>query len=379
MIAIILVVSILAGELIKLPFFGVQGPVLLDFVIIFLTILGFFDIKFKFKKPNLFFKAGFIFIFFAILSLLLTPLNLSMLEYLISFSYIVRLSFYLLFSYLIYSGAFLNFKKRIPQVLLISGTGLAILGLLQFSVFSNLEFLQYFGWDPHYFRTVSTFLDPNFTGAFLCLTMLILYQNLTMVKKWYVITFLTIFLAFLTTFSRSGYIMFLISGVIFSILKKSKKIFFATIILFLILILGFYFYTSIVAQPRGIDRKQSASYRINTWQNGINIFQKTPILGVGFNAYKYAIREYHLADQQFLSSRGSSTNDSSLLYVLATTGIIGLLSFILFLFSFFKTSVKNHLLVAGLLGLIFHSFFANSLFYPFILIWVLLKAIDTNH
>lgn len=174
--------------------------------------------------------------------------------------------------------------------------------------------------------------------------------------------------------------MFFVSGISFSLLKKSKKIFAATIILFVVLMLGFQLYTQLIAKPKGIDRKQSASYRIDTWQDGLSIFQKSPFLGVGFNTYKYALREYKLADEQFLESRGSSTNDSSLLYVLATTGIIGFSIYILFLISILKISIKNnYLVVAALSGLIIHSFFANSLFFPFILIWILLKASDIKN
>lgn len=374
MVEAVLIISNLAGELIKFPIFGIQGPVLLDLTIILLCLIGFYQIKFKFKKPDLVTKLGFLFIGICILSLILTPLHLSIKDYLTSFSYTLRFSMYLLIYYLIQAGAFNSFKKNISKVLFISGVTLSILGLLQFLIFPNLIFLQAFGWDPHYFRTVSTFLDPNFAGAFFVLTLLLLTPHRAFVL------FIIVYLALLTSFSRSSYLMFLVSGIAFSLLEKSKKKFTAVIILFIILMAGFQLYTQLIAKPKGIDREQSASYRMNTWQNGLAIFQKAPFLGIGFNAYKYAIAEYHLADEQFLNSRGSSTNDSSFLYVLSTTGIIGFLIYILFLFSLLKKGFKNnHLLTAGLIGLILHSFFANSLFYPFILIWILLKAADTKN
>lgn len=373
----ILIISILAGELVKFPFLGSQGLVLLDIAIIFLILLGFYSLKFKFKKLNFSFKLGAFFILIALLSLLFTPLHLSGNEYLVSFSYTLRFFLYILLSYLIYSGAFFGFKKNITGSLVISGVGLSTLGLLQFLLFPNLVPLQTFGWDPHYFRTVSTFLDPNFAGAFFVLTILLILNKKA--TKSTVIFFVITYIALLTTFSRSSYLMFLISGTAFSLLKKSKKIFITTIVLFTILMLGFYLYTRLIAQPRGINRDQSASFRIDTWQDGLTIFQKSPFLGVGFNAYKYAIRQYHLANEQFLDSRGSTTNDSSFLYVLATTGIMGFLIYILFLFSLIKDGLKNNkILVAAIIGLIPHSFFANSFFYPFILIWIFLKAIDTK-
>ena len=159
-----------------------------------------------------------------------------------------------------------------------------------------------------------------------------------------------------------------------SFLKKSKILFFTTIFLLLGLVLGFQIYSQMIAQPRNIDREQSASSRLNTWQQGLFLFQKFPILGVGFNSYRYGLKEYNLGDEQFLESHGSSSNDSSLLFIASTTGILGLVAYLYFLRTLFKSSYgeKNFILIAGLVGLIVHSFFANSLFYPPILVWILL-------
>lgn len=162
-----------------------------------------------------------------------------------------------------------------------------------------------------------------------------------------------------------------------SFLKKSKILFLASIFLFLGLMLGFQIYTQMVAQPRNIDRAKSATSRLSTWQQGLHLFQKFPILGVGFNAYRYGLKEYNLGDEQFLKSHGSSSNDSSLLYVAATTGIIGLLSFLYFLCSLVYTNYSQYriIILPALLGLLIHSFFANSLFYPPILLWILLISV----
>ncbi len=373
MIEIILILSILAGQIIKFPLFGIQGPTLLDFTVFALSLFGLYQTKFKFKKPNVIYKTGALFVLTAILSLIFTPLHLKPFEYLISFSYTLRFALYLFFSYLIYSGAFSSLKKNISNILIFSGVGLSLLGLLQLIFVPNLEFLQTLGWDPHYFRTVSTLLDPNFAGAFFVLTLMLLFTHSRL------LFFILVYSALLTTFSRSSYLMFLISGVTLSFLNKSKKILLFTIILFILLLTGFQIYSQQVAKPRGINREQSASFRLDTWQQGLTIFQKSPIFGVGFNSYKYAVAQYNLSDSQFLDSRGSTTNDSGFLYVLATTGVVGFIAYFLFLLSILKLSFKNNfVLFSGILGLTLHSFFANSLFYPFILIWILLQVSDTK-
>ena len=376
LIAYLLVISILAGQLIKIPVFGVQGPTLLDLLVLALSLIGIAKLKFKLQKPNKLLKIGYLFTGVGILSLIVTPLSLNFPEYLSSFSYTLRFFVYILFAHIIFSGAFEDFRKRIKETLIYSGVGLAVLGLIQFLILPDLMFLQPFGWDPHYFRTVSTFLDPNFAGAYFVLTLLLLtslrgHEVAAAIPKkiassFTLLAMTIVYLALLTTFSRSSYLMFLVSGISLAFFQKSKKILLGTFILFIGLLIGFQIYTQAVATPRGINREQSASFRLSTWQQGLTIFQHSPLMGVGFNTYKFAIREYNLSDSQFLESRGSTTNDFSLLYVLATTGIVGLTVYLLFIL---------HLPPVAILGLLIHSIFANSLFYPPIFLWIILLGV----
>lgn len=367
----ILAFAVAAGQLIRIPV-GTQGITILDITISLFCLWGILRPRFKLKKPPSQVIAALIFVAIATLSLILTPLHLKPVEYLVSFSYTVRFFLYVLFGWLTFSGAFGDLQKNLGKAFLLAGISFAFLGLLQFIFFPDLRFLAFFGWDPHYFRTVSTFLDPNFAGGFLVLTLLLLTQNFTRGKKWQTAFFIIIYLSLLTTFSRSSYLMFLMSGLTFSLLKKSKIFFLATIILFAILLLGFQVYVRLVSTPRHIDRTKSASFRLSTWQQGLILFESHPILGVGFNSYRYALKDYNLGDEQFLQSHGSSSNDSSLLFVASTTGILGLLSYLYFLWTLLRLFKQNNLIItAGLAGLLIHSFFANSLFYPPILAWIL--------
>lgn len=371
-ISLILTLAVITGQLIRIPFGTHGGITLLDISVTCFSIFGFLKNKFELKGPPVFLKIFFCFLLVCLISLGLTPLHLTSQEFLSGLFYTVRLAFYALFFWLIISKSFGSLQNK--QILLYSGLGLAVLGLLQFVFLPDLGFLTVAGWDPHYFRAVTTFFDPNFAGAYFVLTLILLIQ-----KKWNNFIFAIIYLALLTTFSRSSYLMFLVGSLSLSFLNRSKKMALVSILLFLMLMLGFQTYAQLVAGPRGIDRGQSAQFRLSTWQQGLAIFQKSPILGIGYNSYRYAIREYKLADDQFYKSHGASGNDSSLLFVLATTGILGFTVYILFLVSLLKYTIKNNfVLVAAILGLLVHSVFANSLFYPFILIWLLLKAADTK-
>lgn len=368
MIELILTLSILIGQLIKIPL-GVGGISILDLAVLLLTIWGLINLKFRLTKPPSFLKTGLVFTFIALTSSILSPLQLDINERIISFMYLVRFLSYLLLGWIITSNGFKDLLSQ--KFFIISGVLLSIIGIFQILIYPDLGFLQQSGWDPHFYRAVSTFLDPNFLGAFLVISLLLIFQNRAMALKWYIFSCILIFLALLLTFSRSSYLMFFISTLTLGILQKSKKIILTSIVLSAMLLGGFHIYTLTVSEPRNIDRTKSATFRINTWQQGLTIFQQSPILGVGYNNYRYALKEYNLAGDDFLSSHGSTSNDSSLLFVLATTGVVGLLSFLTFLYFIAK---NNEITSALILGVFTHSIFNNSLFYPPILLSILLFA-----
>lgn len=377
----ILALAITSGQLIKIPIISQGTITVLDIVVLIFCLAGLIKIRFKLQKPPSQIMAVILFISAATASLAFSPLSLNLNEYLVSFFYILRFSLYVLFAWII-TLAFPNIQNNLKKVLLISGISFAVLGLIQFILLPDLYFLHTLGWDPHYFRTVSTFLDPNFTGAFLVLTLLLLIylknQSLVSSKLFYLF-FILSFIALLTTFSRSSYLMFLFSGLAYSLMKKSKIFFLITLVLFLTLLFSFKSYTRQVAGPKNIDREASASFRLNTWQQGFYLFKNSPILGIGFNSYRYGLKEYKLGDNQFLQSHGSTSNDSSLLFVAATTGIIGLIAYFYFLLSLSFISFPNRLLILpAVTGLLIHSIFANSLFYPPILAWLLLISVSSR-
>lgn len=370
-----LIVATVIGQLIRIPFER-GGITILDVSIFGLNLTGLILNKFRLKPPSIFIKAALVFIFVALFSLILSPIKLSQQEFIVSLGYIIRFSLYILFAWILYSGALKELAKFAKQILLISGLSLSIIGLLQFVLLPDLKFLQSNGWDPHYFRTVSTFLDPNFAGAYFALTFIILMSlrsRTVWCRSCSLLLMGVVYLALLTTFSRSSYLMFFVSLATLAYATRSYKKALLAIILTVGLFLVFLSYSKEVAAPKNIDREQSAKLRLSTWQQGWQLFQEHPILGVGFNAYRFALKQSKLGDEQFLSSRGSSSNDSSLLFVASTTGVVGLIAYLGMLFSLLKFGyLKNAILFSGLLGLLIHSIFANSLFYPPILLWIIL-------
>jgi len=375
-----LFISIALGQLIKIPSGNYGGITLIDFTISLVALTSLVKLKFL-KVAPFYIKSALVFILICAVSLLLTPLTLTTNQYLISLSYILRFGAFTFFGFFLYFSPD-QFKNKIPSVFLYSGITLSVLGVLQIIFFPSLSFLEQFGWDPHFFRAVSTFLDPNFLGGFMVLTLLSFFPNHTIKKNWTVMLFLIVFATLLLTFSRSSYIMFFVSFLTLSVLRKSIKLFSLTIILSLILYGANFFYNNIIAAPKNIDREVSANYRVMSWQTGLSVFEKSPLLGIGFNSYKYALDEYDLIPQRFIEGRAATGNDSSLIFVLATTGILGLVSYFVLLISllihgFQSMKSKNNygiIFIAGLLGLVAQSFFINALFYPFYLFWIFTLA-----
>ena len=112
------------------------------------------------------------------------------------------------------------------------------------------------------------------------------------------------------------------------------------------------------------------------------IYQKNPILGVGFNNYRFAREKFGYPDTTpwgFSHSGGGA--DSSFALVLVTTGIPGILIYVYLLYKLFKlglSKIKKNpfalILVVSLGGLIVNSLLLNSLFYSFIMIWIWVLA-----
>ena len=172
--------------------------------------------------------------------------------------------------------------------------------------------------------------------------------------------------------------MFAVSFGLITLLQRSIKTAALTFVLLLIMFGVYSSYKVHIAAPKHVDRAQSAASRITTWEQGWSMFSKTPLLGVGFNAYRPALAQYNLASPDQIKSRGASSNDSSVLFVACTTGVIGLSVYVLFFGEILRRGWQLYqrkntmgvIMIATITGFLSQSFFANLLFYPFILFWL---------
>jgi len=295
-----------------------------------------------------------------------------------------------------------QFRKKLPTLLTVAGSVILGFGYIQYAFYQNLRNLYYLGWDDHLYRMFSTFLDPNFAGAFFVLFFIFLAGNF---YEFYsssqarsakrnsshfvrtillgILCILTFIAIFLTT-SRSAFIMLTVGLFTYLILIEKKKwmLLFIAIVVIVYLIASRFFYLENV-NP---FRTASSTARIEAAENAIDIIEKNPIFGIGFNAYRYAqYRAGFRTPEAPFPSHADSGTDNSFLFVFATTGIIGLTAFLYLLVAIIKLGRKKEhtimgkILVASIIGLVVNSFFINSLFYPMILFWVWVIAGLTDY
>jgi len=287
-----------------------------------------------------------VFLSAASLSLLININGLSGENILISVSYLLRL--------FVYPSAYFAVKhiayNRIKLPLTISISLFCALGTMQYALMPDMRYLKLIGFDDHYYRLVGTFFDPNFTGAILggvSLAAIGFY-------KWTPAVITLVMLAL--TFSRASYLSFS-SGLILLLIKQKRIIYIS-----LLALLAFVIF--VIPKPFGegvnLLRTFSIFSRIDSWYDGLALLIQKPVFGWGYNTLRSITGERYQIDNSFI-------------YVAATTGVLGITSFIYLIYRSFK-SIRVFPGFLFIISLVIHSLFNNGLFYIWIFFayWVVL-------
>ncbi len=335
--------------------------------------------KIPFPKPPLL-KPILFFFAIALLSLLVNSFHLLERETLVAGLYLVRFMSYAGIYFITYDLV----KKgningnSLKLGLIFAGVASAIFGLVQYFLYPDLGNLAYLGWDPHKFRIFGTFFDPAFLGLILVLTIILIIDYLIktgglskiVTRRLRYTLYLILSTCYLTlalTYSRSSYLALLAGMGIVSWLRKNPKIFLITFFIIVATII-------ILPRPPGsegvrLEREETIWGRIKNWENSLVIFKDNPVFGVGFNAYRYSQKKYGFLEENDLQKSNSGAGaDSSLLFVLATTGIFGFFAYLLIWLKAIRT--RSVIILSSISALLIHSFFSNSLFYPWIMLWI---------
>jgi len=302
-------------------------------------------------------------------------------EFFVSFLYLLRWVSYMSIFFAVIATE-TEFRKKITNILFIDGFVLIIIGFIQYFLYPSLRNLYYLGWDEHLYRMFSTFLDPNFFGAFLVLYSLFVTGlafnvagRLSVKNKLiYFFIIITSQLAILLTYSRSALLMLIASGVTFFLFIQRKRfiLYLIMIIVLFTILISPYFYIENI----DLLRINSSLARLTTTQHALKIIQDHSLIGVGFDSYRYAQIQYHFinSESQFPAHSAAGV-DISLLFVLATAGIIGLIAYSYLWFRLLVTAKARSnrffvIFLASGIGLFINAFFINSLFYSEIMLWM---------
>lgn len=400
-----LLLGLFAGQLLRIRLSNDSsgGLLLIDATTIAYSFGGLLWILLARKKSSVPLSLILLFGFIAwmILSLVIGSASLTTSELLTAAFYLIRFSTMAL-SLWVTLVLFPSEKEQAHSIytLLVTGGLLVLAGFIQLIYMPSFADMAQFGWDPHEGRLLSTFFDPNYFGMFLVMLTSLFLAFLLMEKEskslrfyGWGICFLLTLLALGATYSRSTYLAFLISAGIILAVRSWKQVLFVLIIL--ALVAG--------GVPRIRERvigavriDPTAQDRIESWKETGRIIIDHPLTGVGYNAFGPTLVDYGFrSDLQGHSSRGS---DSSILLILATTGIIGFTLFCLFLLTLlqeillayrYARSALTQTIALALLGILpaylIHSQFVNSIFYPLLfipfglLVAHVLAAINRKH
>ncbi len=376
----------LLGLLFRIPFGG--GGILLSDILLPI-FAGCYCIQKWFIDRNWpltsFFLPALSFVLFCILTWIWGAWGLDIKAKILSFSYIIRFFSILILGIFVFD----NFKRDNSFLYQLFGiVGIIVLGgFIQFYFVPDIsKWSTVGGFDPHMGRLLGTWMDPNFVAGLLGFFLPV------MVGAWYkesqlkmkvilgLLILACLYAGFLT-FSRSGYLS-IAGGLFFFFLLRDPKI-----ILLGILVMTAGLLTNERAQKRVGELSgtmaavifrdtdevdPTAKLRVQSWRRSYELWQKYPVLGIGYNTYRFRAAEEGVVDEKFFSSGGS---DSTLLTILVTTGIGGVLLFCWFYFGVWWRNfmrywhTKNPIFlgfVGGWSAILVHSVFVNSLLFPLI-------------
>lgn len=359
----ILILSFPLGQLTRFSLFRPDINFYLHDLIIFLII------AFNFPKVlNLIInqKIIILFSFYVIFNLFLSLNILSPLEVLISSLYFFRFLSFIFLYYILSQNLYSKTSKYIIIAIVIS----LLLAFSQYFFLPSFEFLYPFGWDRHFARLSGTWLDPNFTGIIFIMYFFYLQKSKAkLVNFQFIILSFALLLALLLTYSRASYLAFIVSLLYYSIQKRKQKI---ALIIVLLLLSSLFFLPQKFGEGTKLLRTSTIFARLSNFKEAQFLIRKKPIFGHGFNTLRYVKKNYQLSDEKWQISHSGPGLDNSLMFLLATLGIIGT---ILYFYLIRKIIGKNLDLCAktNLIAIFISGIFSLTWFYPWVIIFFTLS------
>lgn len=265
---------------------------------------------------------------------------------------------------------------------------LCIAGFIQLAILPDFTDMEALGWDPHRSRLLSTWYDPNFVGGFLAfmlpLVLGVAWDDKKHRKLLLPLAFIVL-LALTLTLSRSAYLALMAGLFVFGLFRSVKLLAGLTVVLMLMIAVLPPVQDRFLSLVDNVESffvddytlpDASARLRFASWDEAWQLFLEEPLIGQGYNRYKYAALE--LGTLKDLEIHSASGGDSSLLNILAMTGILGFLPFFTIYLLLAKQAWHTRKtgyglgFLSALCGLFIHSIFVNSLLFPLFMVpfWI---------
>jgi len=345
--------------------------IMLFFSLLFLFLKYRFSVLKKLHK-NYLFLSIFVFLISLFIAYIIAYPLFNLWANMVGGLYLLRITVYLLYFVYFYFHYLVNrdLKKHIRyQTFFIIGT-IICSSIFQYIFYPNLRNLLYQGWDPHLYRVFSFFFEPYLAGAAITLSLYFFYFHFFLGnnKKFLKYTILAVlFILLMLTFSRTVYIAALITISLFFLKKRNISHIFFLLVFFVLLVI-------VIPKPVGVGvqlyRTFSIDTRINNMVEGIQLWAKAPIFGIGYDRIRYRKAQLKLSDTVSLSHAAAGYH-SSFITILVSGGIVGLICFVFLLFQLARISSISSFYILFLSIL---SVGDNALLHPFILflLWKLL-------
>lgn len=275
----------------------------------------------------------------------------------------------------------------------------ALFGIVQVILFPGFaqmvypESRPYTDWDPQGRRLVSTFLDPNFAGAFILIGFLVQLGMLAAGARMAAWKPVTLFVALVLTLSRSSFLALVIAGlVLVSITGLSRRLLKWGAVLSLMVLAGLPKLLAFAATFNKLTiEDDSATSRLVMWVRGLQVLADNPLMGIGFNTWGYVQERY---GWERLGA-SSYAIEGGLLFIAVLTGVVGLSIYLVILAlaavrgrrvwrNASRTPLERGLgagAAACTVMIVVHSFFTNSILLPFLMepLWVVWGLVAVLH
>ncbi|GIW63655.1 MAG: hypothetical protein KatS3mg091_457 [Patescibacteria group bacterium] len=331
-----------------------------EFVLYCFVLLIFLSLRQNVIKNLLKFKFLLLFLLYLWFNFIFQTVKYDTSSVIIAFLYLIRITvFFLLFPLLLifFQQKYLV-KQQVYSAIKLAFYLQIIFAAVQLIWYPNLRNLQHQGWDPHFYRLFSVYLD-----TYLANNIFVLFAFFSLYLNWRLL-FLIFSISSVATFARAGIVFYSASLLFNKIISAKLKVLLVIAVAATALI-----FFSLNKQIAGqLLRSDTITSRLTDSYQAFSLFKNNPIFGVGFNFIgNYKSESYYpeVADLKPVYNAKSYFHNVYLT-VAAASGIIGLILFLLMLVELFRFYNKPDILTY----LYLYSFVDNVMFNVFVLFYL---------